>query len=1479
MRLPYPGLRAFTRDEADLFFGRERCVDDMVDCLGRSRFLAVLGSSGSGKSSLVRTGLLEALEVGFLASAGSRWLFADMHPGGQPLRNLAHKLLKTIPARNADYEDIEILRSFLKRGPRSIVEWCRVGNLPTGTNLLVVVDQFEELFRYGDYSQREEAEAFVALLLGSAASAECPIYVVITMRSEFLGACALIPNLAEQINKSLYLTPRMTRAEVKEAIEGPSQTLGFAIEDTLVTRLLNDLAAFAPWEAEPSPDQILRLARRADQLPLMQHVLNRLWLRANASNPATITLTLAEYDAVGGLAGALDAHAKEVLARLTHGEHDVEALYRCLIDGYDVASAVRRPCTIQKLAQETGKPEQVVRDIVDAFRAPDCNFLMPPLTQALEDKTIIDVGHESLIRQWSLLAKWLQSESKAGANWQRLRLAATLHAAKAGDLLHGLDLANLDAWWREEKPSAGWAERYGGQFAQASSFLDQSREAEAKLVREQRRRQQRSRWLGVGMAAVIFLTIGAFSYIRQENRLMAAQQAAAEFRERERRAQLLEAKFENAKLLFNEGLSLPRDRLRDAALKFADAYSSLIDIDYRDPDVREKLPLGEYLQTSEEAFRKLIRGDWNTLGYGRLEEFAAREFDLASFFASTDASLQDRMVFAAVARSILNLNASLAQRRFNINTYADLSQRALDLCLSRKGEKSTKWCLFHALYASADELKPAEALPQYERLLTIAFDHALAFHNTMGALPAWELERHLGRLLVARADLLLKRRTEGDTRQALEYLKQAQDSFYSKDAAIRRRDIYEKGVPGIAANGGLANEARRAISRLDYKEIIVPLLLSDGKGVTEERRVVFFYPRYEGEDPVSTVISQLEVYESVIVPEDRKAFLYEIREKALQQGKSFTAVLDATFNEFGDVSTAALVADGLKKRLAEEKYAEAIAFLSYAQSRTPASENDLASAFSLALKGDIERNSQRYLRLFEMIANAGSLSSIGMPLARATRSVDLHLTQRQLARLNYYQGRIKERGYDSAGAAENYLQALILDPTEPKVNSYYALLSPDNTSEAQFGKSLAQRAFTRDENDPLVRFVWGWSQALEAWKTHNLVGLEKALLLMKAGARAAMQEGNKLDEPELRYRLGWLYTRLGQKSEAEKEFESALEASPTGATANQILKEKRDLLAVSDADQAAIQDIAIRIGGAPANASVSTDRARIAIRGYDTVAYFTMGKPRLGFPRFYYIWRGAVWFFENGENRKKFAENPAQFAPAYGGFCAWCLAVEHKHHSTPEYWRIYEGRLFLHESPDYLRRWVKKPSIYINESEQIWPSSIDAAPANDVTEISLTSDLAKAIEDARKRTKSVTDAFERKNYAEATRLQEGILASVRRAETVADGKPGEDTLKALLELSRYQLFAGRYDDVIATADQAVAIRKDFFLIDANRAHALMLKGSTEEAKAVYNKYKGKVIGKQGTWDAVVLENFAALEQANIRHPLMDEIRSSWATKG
>jgi hypothetical protein len=207
---------------------------------------------------------------------------------------------------------VALFRAYLLRGPRSIVEWCTDGNLAEHANLLLLVDQFEELFRYQDYAGREEAEAFAALLIESARSRHVPIYVVLTMRSEYLGACALIEGLAETISAGMFLTPRMTREQRRTAIVGPAKVCGAEIEEALVNRLLNDLAAFAPWDDRGSRDPLDRLVRRADQLPLLQYCLNRMWMRGPDPAGGDPALKLADYASIGGLDGAVNAQADEV---------------------------------------------------------------------------------------------------------------------------------------------------------------------------------------------------------------------------------------------------------------------------------------------------------------------------------------------------------------------------------------------------------------------------------------------------------------------------------------------------------------------------------------------------------------------------------------------------------------------------------------------------------------------------------------------------------------------------------------------------------------------------------------------------------------------------------------------------------------------------------------------------------------------------------------------------------------------------------------------------------------------------------------------------------------------------------------------------------------------------------------------------------------------------------------------------------------
>ncbi|MDF7775796.1 hypothetical protein P1X14_11110 [Sphingomonas sp. AOB5] len=500
-KFPYPGLRAFNREEAHLFFGREGCVDEMIDRLASTRFLAVLGASGSGKSSLVKTGLLSSLQLGFFARAGARWTIAEFTPGGQPMRNLAAALTEASDAPRKP--SVDMLRALLARGPRALIEWCQSGALKPGHNLLILVDQFEELFRYGDYAAREEAEAFVHLLLESAKAAEVPIHIVLTMRSEYLGACALIPGLAEEINAGFYLTPRMSREECRAAIEGPAAIARFEIDPELVNQILNDMASFAPWEEQRGVAQGQSLSRRADQLPLMQHLLNRLWLRARARGEPVV-LRMSDYDETDGLAGALNSHGAEILARLSPAARDeAGTVFRALVSGPDPTNAIRRPCRFDELAAQVKGGPAVAREIVEAFRAPDCNFLRPEATATLADDMLIDISHESLIRQWNTLAGWLQEEARAAANWHRLLLGTDRRASGEGGLLTGLDLASLAAWWDKEEPNKLWAARHGGRFEEAERFLGDSRAAEEEAQRRETARAATERKRLIQVVAVL----------------------------------------------------------------------------------------------------------------------------------------------------------------------------------------------------------------------------------------------------------------------------------------------------------------------------------------------------------------------------------------------------------------------------------------------------------------------------------------------------------------------------------------------------------------------------------------------------------------------------------------------------------------------------------------------------------------------------------------------------------------------------------------------------------------------------------------------------------------------------------------------------------------------------------------------------------------------------------------------------------------
>ncbi len=350
---PFPGLRPFEEDEEHLFFGREKSVTELLTRLRKSRFLAVIGASGSGKSSLVKAGILPSLHSGFMARVDSGWRVVLFRPGDAPISNLADALTKAgmgetgMPYQSAaadekdgsrsDHMQRNIIDATLRRSAKGLIEIVKETRLPEGEKLLLVADQFEELFRFNKSNtdspeERTESVAFVNLLLESFWQSTLPIYIVLTMRSDFLADCTEFPGLPEAINDGVYLIPRMTRQQKRAAVKGPVAVAGAKMTDPLLARLLNDVG------------------NDSDQLPILQHALMRTWECWRKNGNGEEPIDICHYEEVGGMKEALSKHAEEAYAELTTEREKAicQKMFKLLTDTDKTERAMKRAARVAK---------------------------------------------------------------------------------------------------------------------------------------------------------------------------------------------------------------------------------------------------------------------------------------------------------------------------------------------------------------------------------------------------------------------------------------------------------------------------------------------------------------------------------------------------------------------------------------------------------------------------------------------------------------------------------------------------------------------------------------------------------------------------------------------------------------------------------------------------------------------------------------------------------------------------------------------------------------------------------------------------------------------------------------------------------------------------------------------------------------------------------------------------------------------------
>jgi hypothetical protein len=516
---PYPGLRPFNEEESIFFRGREEHIEKIISQLEEKKFLMLTGASGDGKSSIVYAGVIPNARAGFFKAKFNSWQIADFRPERSPLRNMAVAI-----AAKLGYEDVNYVEKELGFGFSSLVDlykkskyyldqngsaWNAADDIEKkklkrkAANLFILVDQFEEFFtnaeNYHNGKASVQSQAVLNVLLETARIAlaeDLPIYIICTMRSDYIGQCAAFRGLPEYIGFSQFFVPRLKRKEIHQVIEEPATLSGNTISNRLTETLINELG------------------EGFDQLPVLQHALNQVWNQADKGNEEMDLIHLAKLSGLPvnalpvpdknafhawfetvpdfkkkffdnpSLENVLNAHANELYQTAsdyynnTHPEKIssedarsiIKAAFQCLTK-IDDSRAVRNRMTLEEITNIINREDITIEKVggtLDIFRLQGNTFLKPFITAGLtthelQPADVLDITHESLIRNWDLLTEWAKEEYENWINFLDFnkQLERWIGSGKAsGYLLPIGPLTFFENWYNSCKPNKYWLARY-----------------------------------------------------------------------------------------------------------------------------------------------------------------------------------------------------------------------------------------------------------------------------------------------------------------------------------------------------------------------------------------------------------------------------------------------------------------------------------------------------------------------------------------------------------------------------------------------------------------------------------------------------------------------------------------------------------------------------------------------------------------------------------------------------------------------------------------------------------------------------------------------------------------------------------------------------------------------------------------------------------------------------------------------------------
>ncbi|MBD2726702.1 caspase family protein [Nostoc sp. FACHB-892] len=500
---PYKGLAAFEFNESDpkYFYGRTALTDSLLENIRQGNFLAVVGASGSGKSSVVKAGLLHQLKLGKRLGGSDQWAIKIFRPGEHPLKSLARVFVNNITPRQVQdtqtqtdkpKSELEKTEELLDKGASGLTQLVQATLQPreiphelepdaktlpsqnqVSHRLILVIDQFEEVFTL--CQDEGERQQFFECLLGALDASG--LTVVITMRADFFGKCAEqeYAGLAQKIQENLVTVTPMNKKELTEAITQPAYQVGLEVQRELVEQMLADVEG-------------------PGSLPLLQYTLTELWRKREVNR-----LTQAEYSRLGGVKGTLQKRADEIYDALDSKEEQATAkrIFIELTQLGEGTEDTRR----QVFKTDLVNPQQsaeVVEQVL--MKLTDARLVVTSELQARGESqktvTVVDVAHEALIRHWPRLRSWV-SENRAA-----IRIERKIEAASEE--------------WESKNKSKDYLFT-GSKLAEAENYLQEYRNLgllshpASEFVQKSIQQRNTSKWVRFGVVAsfVGVVAIGA----------------------------------------------------------------------------------------------------------------------------------------------------------------------------------------------------------------------------------------------------------------------------------------------------------------------------------------------------------------------------------------------------------------------------------------------------------------------------------------------------------------------------------------------------------------------------------------------------------------------------------------------------------------------------------------------------------------------------------------------------------------------------------------------------------------------------------------------------------------------------------------------------------------------------------------------------------------------------------------------------------